>query len=262
MNMRFPRIHTITLAGLVLGVILDAAAPVTDPASLVFDVASVKPAKPDQRGGIIRQMPGNQRYIANNVPLRLIMTVAYSVTDRQISGGPSWIGTEPFDIDAKTVKSMSSDDLHTMLAHLIEERFQLKIRHEQREQPVYELVVDKGGSRLKEHDAADLDHPPMGGTAAGLEGTNVTMNYFAFVLSRNLDRNVIDKTGLAAHYDLKLEFARDLPPGVERAGGGAPVSDGPTIFTALKEQLGLRLVPAKGPVDFLVIEGAEKPSDN
>jgi len=230
--------------------------------SLVFDVASVKPAAPGQRGGIIRQMPGGQRYIANNIPLRLIMTVAYSVTDRQISGGPSWVGTDPFDIDAKSAKPASPDDLHTMLANLIEERFQLKIRHEQRELPIYELVVDKGGPKLKEHDPADLDHPPMGGTPGGMEGTNVTMNYFAFTLSRNLDRNVIDKTGLMARYDLKLEFARELPPGVERPGGNGPVGDGPTIFTALREQLGLKLVPAKGPVDFLVIEHAEKPAEN
>jgi uncharacterized protein (TIGR03435 family) len=241
-----------------------AGAVVCAQQALVFDVASVKPAAPNQRGGIIRQMPGSQRYLASNVPLRLIMTVAYSVTDRQISGGPSWIGTDPWDIDAKSEKPVSPDDLHTMLAHLLEERFQLKIRHEQRELPIYELVVDpgaKGGPKLKEHDPADLDRPPMGGTPAGLEGTNVTMNYFAFTLSRNLDRNVIDKTGLTARYDVKLEFTRELPPGVVKPD--APdVAEGPTIFTALREQLGLRLVPAKGPVDFLVIERAEKPAEN
>jgi uncharacterized protein (TIGR03435 family) len=191
------------------------------------------------------------------------MTVAYSVTDRQISGGPSWVGTDPFDIDAKAAKPGSSDDLHLMLAHLIEERFHLQIRHEQRDLSVYELVVDKGGPKLTEHDAADLDHPPMGGTAAGLNGKNVTMNYFAFVLSRNLDRNVIDKTGLTAHYDVNLEFTREAPPGARLPNGEAPpVGEGPTIFTALREQLGLKLVPAKGPVDFLVIEHAEKPSEN
>jgi uncharacterized protein (TIGR03435 family) len=229
---------------------------------LTFDVASVKAAAPGGRGGIVRQMPGNQRYLATNVPLRLIMTVAYSVTDRQISGGPSWVGTDPFDIDAKAAKPASSDDLHAMLAHLLEERFQLKLRHEKKEMPVYELVVDKGGAKLPEHDAADLDHPPMAGAPGGLAGTNVTMNYFAFVLSRNLDRTVIDKTGLTAHYDVKLEFTREGL--VKEGGGGAPptVAEGPTIFTALREQLGLKLVPAKGPVDFLVIEHAEKPAEN
>jgi uncharacterized protein (TIGR03435 family) len=192
---------------LVLTALLVAGALAQPKAPLTFDVASVKAAAPGARGGVVRQMPGKQRYIATNVPLRLIMTVAYSVTDRQISGGPSWVGTDLFDIDAKAAKPGSSDDLHEMLAHLLEERFQLKIRHETKELPVYELVVDKGGPELPVHDPADLEHAPMGGTAAGLTGANVTMNYFAFVLSRNLDRNVIDKIGLTEHYDVKLSSA-------------------------------------------------------
>jgi uncharacterized protein (TIGR03435 family) len=232
-------------------------------APLTFEVASVKPAAPGARGGIIRQMPGNQRYLATNVPLRSIMTVAYSVTDRQISGGPSWVGTDPFDIDARAAQSRTPEELHDMLARLIEERFQLKIRHEKKELPIYELVIDKGSPKLTEHDPADLNHPPMELTADGLKGVNVTMNYFAFVLSRIHDRNVIDKTGLPGRYDLTLQFAREGPlrNGAE-AGRGPVEQDGPSIFTALREQLGLRLVPAKGPVDFLVIEHAEKPSDN
>jgi uncharacterized protein (TIGR03435 family) len=103
----------------------------------------------------------------------------------------------------------------------------------------------------------------MGPTPEGLQGTNVTMNYFAFTLSRNLDRTVIDKTGLPARYDLKLQYAREGPVKIGPDGGRGPIDqEGPTIFTALKEQLGLKLVPAKGPVDFLVIERAEKPADN
>jgi uncharacterized protein (TIGR03435 family) len=230
-------------------------------ATLSFDVAIVKPAQPGGRGGIIRQMPGNQRYVANNVPLRLIMTVAYSVTDRQISGGPSWVDSEPFDIDAKAANPRTSDELHVMLQHLIEERFQLKIRHDTKELPVYELVVDKGGPRLPVHDPADLDHPPMGGSPGGMKGTNVTMNYFAFTLSRILDRSVIDKTALPARYDVSLEFARE-GLGMKQGVADPSAAEGPSIFTALKEQLGLKLAPAKGPVDFLVIEHAEKPPDN
>jgi uncharacterized protein (TIGR03435 family) len=230
-------------------------------APLTFEVATVKPTPPGTRGGIIRQMPGNQRYVGSNVPLRLIMTVAYSVTDRQISGGPSWVDTEPFDIDAKAASPRTSDELHVLLQHLIEERFQLRIRHDTKELPVYELVVDKGGPRLPVHDPADLDHPPMGGTPGGMKGTNVTMNYFAFALSRMLDRTVIDKTDLPARYDVSLEFARE-GQATKQGVAETSVAEGPSIFTALKEQLGLKLVPAKGPVDFLVIEHAEKPSEN
>jgi len=144
---------------------------------------------------------------------------------------------------------------------LIEERFQLKIRHDTKELPVYELVVDKGGPRLPVHDPADLDHPPMGGSPGGMKGTNVTMNYFAFTLSRILDRSVIDKTALPARYDVSLEFARE-GLGMKQGVADPSAAEGPSIFTALKEQLGLKLAPAKGPVDFLVIEHAEKPPDN
>ncbi len=228
-----------------------------------FDVAVIKPSAPGARGGMIRQMPGGQRYSGANIPLKLIMTVAYSVTDRQISGGPDWVATEPFDIEAKSESRHTSEELHDMLARLIEARFQLKIRRETKQLPVYELVIDKSGSKLGEHEPRDLDYPPMGPAPDGLKGTNVTMQYFALVLSRNLDRTVVDKTGLPARYDLTLHYSREGAGGPVRLNGAeTPDSDAPTSFTALREQLGLRLVPAKGPVEFLVIEHAEKPADN
>jgi uncharacterized protein (TIGR03435 family) len=231
-----------------------------------FEVASVKPSAPGGRGGIVRMLPGNQTYIANNVPLRLIMTVAFTVTDRQITGGPDWINTEPYDITAKADRRCTTDELHDMLARLLEERFQMKIRREKREMPVWALVVDKSGPKLTEHDAADLDHPPFGPgpNGRGTSGRNVNMNYFAFFLSRLLDRNVVDRTGLAKNYDLTLDFVRDnLPPRPDGAGAGEPQRpEGPSIHTALREQLGLRLESAKGPVEFLVIEKAERPTAN
>lgn len=220
-----------------------------------FDVASVKPSQPDgpKAIGIVRILPGNQTYVTRNMPLRVIITVAYSVTDRQISGGPDWLNTELWDIDAKSERRHPDDEMHSMLARLLEERFQLGIRHERREMPVWALVVDKSGPRLTEHDGADLDHPPFGPgpNGRGFSGRNVGMPYFAFLLSRMLDRNVIDRTGLTKNYDLTLDFARDIP--------GA---DAPSIFTALREQLGLRLEASRGAVEFLVIERAERPRDN
>ena len=233
-------------------------------APLVFEVASVKPSAPGGRGGIIRPLPGNQTYVGTNVPLRLIMTVAYSVTDRQISGGPAWIGTDPFDITAKASRPGTTDELHRMLQNLLEDRFQLKVRRETRESPAWALMVDKGGSKMAEHDAQDLDHPPIGPNSSGrrgFSGRNVNMNYFAFYLSRILDRNVIDRTGLPAHYDLNVEFTPE-PVGPRPEGAEPPPPEGPNIFTALREQLGLRLETAKGPVEFLVIEHVEKPEGN
>lgn len=229
-----------------------------------FEVASVKASAPGGRGGIVRMLPGNQTYIANNVPLRLIMTVAYSVTDRQISGGPDWINTDRWDINAKADRRYTSDELHAMLARLLEDRFQLQVRHEKREMAVYALTVDKGGPKMAEHDPADLDHPPFGPGPGGrgTSGRNVQMSFFAFMLSRLLDRNVIDRTGLTKYYDLTLDFVRDVPPQPEAAPGEPQRPDGPSVFTAVREQLGLRLEPAKGPVEFLVIERAERPSQN
>lgn len=275
--MSWHKVHTVLalsvlgLAAVVLGLGAQSQGGEVDP--LTFDVASVKPsAGCPPACGLIRQMPGGQTYHGEGVPLRLAMTVAYTVTDRQIAGGPSWMGTDRFDIEAKSARPRTSDELHVMLQHLLEERFHLKLRRETREEPVWSLVVDRGGSKLPAHDPADLDHPPMGlqavrntdGSVCGsLVGHNVTMEYLAFTLSRNADRSVIDRTGLPARYDVNLQF---LPDAARLA---APNGDGPAIspdcadlFSALPKQLGLRLESSKGPVQFLVVEHAEKPSEN
>lgn len=242
-------------------------------ADLTFDVASIKPTPADERRTIVHQPPGGQTYEAIGVPLRTIMTVAYSVTDRQISGGLEWIDTDRWTIEAKTDRRGSTEELHGALARLLEDRFKLQVRHEKREMPCYILTVDQKGAKLPVHDAADLVHEPFtGGFDQGqvhVTGQNATMNYFAFSLSRVLDRNVIDQTGLTEHYDIDYHYVLELGNAGRRADGnpallnGGPVpQDGPDIFTALREQLGLRLEKGKGPVDFLVIEHVEKPSEN
>lgn len=238
---------------------------------LTFEVASVKPSAPGGRGGLIRPMPGNTTYHAEGVPLRLIMTVAYTVTDRQIVGGPAWIATDRFDIEAKAARPRTNDELHIMLQHLLEERFHMKLRHEMREEPVYAMVVNKGGAKMPVHDPEDKDYPPFGGglvrspdggVCPGINGTNVTMDYFAFYLSRRTDRKVLDRTGLPGRYDVNLQY---LPDGVKLGeGDNTPtVSTGCTdLFSAMPKQLGLKLESTKGPVDFLVIEHVEKPTEN
>ena len=241
---------------------------------LTFEVASVKPsAGCPPACGLIRQMPGGLRYHGEGVPLRVAMTVAYTVTDRQISGGPAWMNTDRFDIEAKAARPSSSDELHAMLQHLLEERFHLKLRRETREESVWAMVLDKGGSKMPVHDAADLDHPPMGlqgvkgsdgGFCGGLTGRNVTMEYLAFTLSRSADRTVIDRTGLPARYDVNLQFLPDVAKTAGADGGGGPTisPDCADLASALPKQLGLRLESAKGPVVFLVVERAEKPTEN
>lgn len=240
---------------------------------LTFEVASIKPTPPDQRGGIVHQPPGGQSYEAIGAQLRTIMTVAYTVTDRQISGGPDWINTDRWNIEAKAERRGSSDELHDALVRLLEDRFKLKVRHEKRDMACYILTADKKGAKMPVHDAGDLRHEPIGGKFENgelhLTGQNATMNYFAFFLSRGLDRNVVDQTGLTERYDIDYHYAPELPNGGRGADGGPavingqPVSvDGPNIYTALREQLGLQLEKGRGPVDFLVIERVEKPSEN
>jgi uncharacterized protein (TIGR03435 family) len=239
--------------------------------TLTFDVASIKPTPPEEERGIVHQLPGGQSYEAIGASLFTIMTVAYTVTPRQISGGPDWINTDRWTIEAKAERRGTSDELHDALARLLEERFHLKIRHEKREMPCYVLTVDKKGAKMPVHDAADLLHEPIGGRFENgethLTGQNATMNYFAFFLSRGLDRNVVDQTNLTGHYDIDYHYVPDLPAG--RGGDGPPLVNGqtvsvngPNIFTALRDQLGLQLEKGKGPVDFLVIEHVEKPSAN
>jgi len=231
---------------------------------LTFDIAAIKPAPPETQGGVIHQMPGNQTYEVINMPLRVIMTVAYTVTDRQISGGPEWINSDRWNIEAKADRRGTSDEMHAALAKLVEDRFHLKIRHETRDLPVYLLTVDKQGMKMPVHDPADLVHEPFNGNPfRTITGNNVTMNYLAFFLSRGLDMNVLDRTNLTEHYDVKLHYIPEPPPGGFRLNGEPmPTPEGPDLYTALREQLGLKLEKGKGPVDFLVVEHVEKPSEN
>lgn len=253
------------LTGLSLAAIASQQADTKEP--LTFDLAAIKPTPSDQQGGIVHQLPGNQTYEIIGAPLRVIMTVAYTVTDRQIAGGPEWINSQRWNIQAKADRRGTSDEMHAALAKLLEDRFQLKLKHETRDLPCYLLTVDKQGVKMPVHDAADLKHEPIGGgPLRGIDGQNVTMNYFAFFLSRLMDLNVLDRTSLMDHYDVKFHFVPVLPAEFERKlpeGAAPPVMpDGPDIFTALREQLGLRLEKGRGPVEFLVVESAAKPSDN
>jgi uncharacterized protein (TIGR03435 family) len=241
-----------------------AAQPVAGPEKpLSFEVASLKVAAPGQQGGIIRPMRGNQSYVATNMPLRQLIRIAYGVSDRQLSGGPDWVNTTTFDMDAKADKPATVDELHLMLRSLLEERFQLKVHRESKEQAVYALTVEKGGPKMTVHQPVETDYPPISGGGIGPRSArNAAMSYFAFYLSQQLDKWVIDKTGLADRYDFTVQWVPDRP--VRPAGGPeeATPPEGPTIFVALKEQLGLRLDPAKGPVEYLIIDKIDKLKEN
>jgi bla regulator protein blaR1 len=252
-----------------------------------FEVASIKQSNSADRRPLLRVLPGG-RFTAANVTVRMLLRQAFDIKDFQISNGPTWIGSELFDVDAKS--ESSSDDpgqFPLMLQSLLADRFHLVIRRDTKELPVYALVVASKGPKFRDAQQSDpniVDLSKRSDLTAGgarprftiirrgrftAQGTN--MEQFVSQLSNFLGRTVIDKTGLTGtSYDLKLEWKPDENQaamfssiGVPE-GFGAPPPDweGPTLFTALEEQLGLKLVSQKGPVEMFVIERIEKPTPN
>lgn len=238
---------------------------------LEFEVASVKPAKPGDQGGGIKPLPGGQTYRAENVPVRLMIMLMFHLNNRQVSGGPSWITTDLYDVDAKADGPHSLDDLHVMFQNLLIDRFKLQFHKETRELPAYELVVDKGGPKLTENPSPETFDIPIQPVGRGrIQATHCSMSYFSWIISGMVDRPVLDQTGLTQHYDFRLEWTPEPPPDLgARGDAGAnpaprelPPASGPDIFTALREQLGLKLESHKGPVEVMVIDHIEKPSEN
>jgi uncharacterized protein (TIGR03435 family) len=207
------------------------------------------------------------------VNLKLLMTVAYDVRDFQIVGGPGWLATDRFDIVAKAEgvpDQLTPEQFRPMLVALIEDRFQLKIHRETKEMPVYALVVAKNGTKLKANAGEPGPRLRMG--RGQLNGTKVPLKMLVQQLAQQLGRPVVDKTGLTGDYDFTLTWtpqpgeggAMFAGPGGPGGPEGPPPSDpdGPSIFAAIQEQLGLKLESDKGPVEILVLDQVEKPTEN
>jgi len=253
----------------------------------VFDVVSVKPNKSES--GMVRIMAKPDGYSASNVSLKMLVQSAYGIREDLISGAPSWADSARFDIDAKVagsdvdaLKKLSPEQRRLILQPLLADRFKLKVHTETKQLPVYELVIAKSGSKLKEANPGDTyANGIKGPDGAGREGMMrmgrgqltaqaVPMTSLANMLSQQLHRTVLDKTGLTGKYDLELNWTPDQgsdpmfkgPEGSQQRADPAPDSSGPSIFTALQEQLGLKLQSAKGPVETLVIDHVEMPSEN
>jgi uncharacterized protein (TIGR03435 family) len=188
------------------------------------------------------------------------MAFAYQVMPEEISGGPSWAESDGFDIDAKgTGAKVPPSEFRQMIQTLLAERFHLKMHREQRPLTVYVLVQAKNRAKLVEA----TDRSPE--ASLRIEGPGVmtgvaTMPALATVLMRPLQRKVIDETGLQGAYNVRLRFAPEqrTAPGTDPP----PPSDGPSVFTALQDQLGLSLKTAKRPVEVLVIDMVAKPTPN
>jgi uncharacterized protein (TIGR03435 family) len=242
-----------------------AVAPANSP-RLTFDVISIHPSDPRLPGGFIKAMPSGQGYLASVVPVRLMISLMYKIPARQITGGPGWLNSEFFDIEAKADKPYNIDDLHTMFQNLLADRFGLKFHVVRKEGNIYALTIDPSGLKMKPNTSPqDYAIPVQPSGEANITGTRVPMNYLCWQLGQflqNDERPVINMTGLTGNYDFKLIFRPELPTGADKDSLAPGFLDRPDLFTAVREQLGLKLKPQKGPVTYIVIDNIEKPSDN
>jgi uncharacterized protein (TIGR03435 family) len=218
-------------------------------------------------------MEGAHQFVVRNHVLRTLIAAAYDLNPKAISGGPPWVDSYHFDVLAETPGEIPPNlqEQMSMLRKLFAERFGLKFHREPKDMPVYALAVVKGGAKLKES-TASADSFPAGppplifGVSLGslhLPGRYATMGELASVFQRAVfDRPVIDRTGLNGRYDFDLEFAPDANIFNGAFAGQTSDSDKPGLFTALQEQLGLKLEATKGPVDAMVIDHVEEPSAN
>ena len=235
-----------------------------------FEVASVKPSSSTDPVFGIRIEPGGDRFSITNATLEMLIGFAYRLPNPQISGGPKWVDSESFTIEAKVDSAARLSpgnagfgQVMLMTQTLLADRFKLSMHKEARSEAVYELSVAKGGARLKK---AKADDKPSRRIGRGLLAGTMPIPLMAISLSQSLDRPVVDKTGLAGNYSFTLTYTPEVGQGARFAPAtpdGQPTDTGlPSVFTALREQLGLELKSAKAPVEVLVIDHVEKPSEN
>jgi uncharacterized protein (TIGR03435 family) len=282
-----------------LCVVLAAAAQESQPARLTFDVASVKRTAPDAGASILGG--GRGQYRAINLPVRATITNAWNLRDHQVLGAPAWVASDRFDIVAKEPEGTFTDEQRRlMLQALLVDRFKLQARVETRELPIYNLVLLRADGRLGPElkptpvDCAALRKARAGGAAPAdppkpnqniddrvpcsqrgffgpqgvtLNASGRTLEQIATTLGTYADRTVVDKTGLTGEYDMLLKFRPEaggpigaLAPPLSTTGD--PLSDLATLGVAVREQLGLRLEPARGPVQVLVIDSISLPTED
>ena len=265
-------------------------------APLSFEVATIKPNAAGDNRTMMQNAPGG-RLNMTGINLKRVILNAYKIQDFQVAGGPGWMDSDRWDIQTKAEENATPAQVSEMLQTLLAERFQLKFHRENREAQVYNLVVAKNGPKLEESKldggpgAANVTPFGRGGApgagpsmAVGrgqfavmnsgaktqVNGGAMPMSQFASMLGNLVGRTVIDKTGLTGNYDVKLEWTPD--PGQGPAFGGPPPGGGdrgaapadaplPSLFTAIQEQLGLRLDSTKGPVEVFIIDRVEKPTE-
>lgn len=231
---------------------------------LAFDVVSIKPNNSGDNRRMIQPMPPAARFTASNATLWLLIIAAYvpnagPLSSPEISGLPGWATSAGFDVQAQPEAGFTptKEQAMEMLQSMLEDRFKLKIRRQPKDTPIYALIVDKGGLKMPASGATQPGNINFG--YGQVKATAQTAASLINILTQAAGRKVVDKTGLTGLYDMELKWTPDqslLPPGTEID------TTGPSLFTALQEQLGLRLVSDTGPVDTFVVESVQRPSEN
>ena len=237
-------------AGLLVSASAFAQSPTT-PRS--FEAVSIKP---NTLGGGHVHMRNSTGRMAAQMTAKDLIQQAYGLKKFQVSGGPSWLGNDNYDFVATTPTPVVLTDkvLQPYLQSLLADRFHLKFHRETKESPVYWLVAAKNGTKPTTHTGEGTEGTSSNGNGINekMNGTKLSMPDLASFLASRLDRPVIDHTGIKGQFDFQLEWSPDQ----------SSDSPKPSVFTALQEQLGLRLEANKGPVEILIIDSVEKPSEN
>jgi uncharacterized protein (TIGR03435 family) len=225
-----------------------------------FEVASIKPsnAATGSSSGI---KTGHGQLDGRNVTLKRCLMGAYGVGPSQIYGGPAWLDSDRFEIAAKTDQPADDDAiLMRMLQSLLAERFQLALHRETRPLPAFVLEVSRNGPKLEKSPGGEsATNSSNSNTGGAIDARNTSMDLFATVLARQVERPVVNRTGLDGVFNFKLQWT---PEHATTRPGDAAAAEQPSLFTAIQEQLGLRLRAERAPVEVLVIDHVEKPSEN
>jgi uncharacterized protein (TIGR03435 family) len=244
-----------------------------DKAKPQFEVATIKPSDPNRPGfGISLDRSGQLHTL--NTTLSELIKFAYDVHPKQIVGAPAWVNSDKFDLLAKPdVPGIPSvDQMKAMMQKLLEDRFSLKFHREKKELSVYAITVAKGGEKIKKDETSTVPIPGFGGRPqSGFNVRNGTIAEFASVMqSQFMEQPVVDQTGLGdTRYDFVLKWTPDASQSAGFGGGpgpgpAPPAGDDapPDLFAAMQQQLGLKMGTAKAPVDVMVIDKVDKPSEN
>lgn len=267
-------LRQITIATLIVsasGILAQAPSQTSTPRPKfdTFEVATIKPVEPADKSPRYIKMEGSHRFAEKYYTLKLLIAAAYDLNPKTISGGRSWVDSDHYDILALTPGEVrpSHEEQMSMLRNLLTDRFKLTFHREQKEFSIFELEVAKNGPKLKKSTAPPDDPAALISTVYPqrilLPARNATMGEFTSLLQRALlDRPVVDKTGLTGRYDFDLEWAPDNSQFGGEVGSASADAPSAPFFTAIQQQLGLKLIATRGPVDALVVDQAERPTDN